>query len=137
MSNRRQAYPSIREGVKAAGSLRRDDLERIFPPMNLTDGSTFVGDLTTIGRKSRQPRKVELRFLFYQGNFYATSTRVEGKHWCQNMIENNAVDVTVKSEKFACTAQQVTDAALRKQVLTLRDSPPQLERVVFEIASNK
>jgi len=117
--------------------LRRDDLERIFPPMNLTDGSTFVGDLTTIGRKSGRPRKVELRFLFYQGNFYATSTRVQGKHWCQNMIKNNAVDVTVKSVKFACTAKQVTDAALRTQVLTLRDSPPQLERVVFEIAPNK
>ena len=105
--------------------------------MILTDGSTVVGDLTTIGRKSGQPRKVELRFLFYQGNFYATSTRVQGKHWCQNMIKNNAVHVTVKSVKFACTAKQVTDAALRKQVLTLRDSPPQLERVVFAITPNR
>jgi deazaflavin-dependent oxidoreductase (nitroreductase family) len=137
LSNRRQAYPSIREGVKAAGSLRRDDLERIFPPMILTDGSTFVGDLTTIGRKSGRPRNVELRFLFYQGNFYATSTRVQGKHWCQNMIKNNAVDVTVKGVKFNCTATQLTDAALRKQILTLRDSPPQLQRVVFEITPNK
>ena len=53
------------------------------------------------------------------------------------MIKNSAVDITVKGEKFSCTAKQVTDAALRKQVLTLCDSPPQLERVVFEITPNK
>jgi len=133
LCNRRQAYPSIREGVKVVGSLCRDDLERIFPPMNLKDGSIVVGHLTTIGRKSGLPRNVELRFLFYKGNFYATSTRVQGKHWCQNMIANNAVEITVKGEKLSCTAKQVSDEALRKQLLTLRDSPPQLERVVFEI----
>ena len=53
------------------------------------------------------------------------------------MIKNSAVDITVKGEKLSCTAKQVTDEALRKQVLTLRDSPPQLERVVFEITPNK
>ena len=53
------------------------------------------------------------------------------------MIENTAVDVTVKGVKFACIATQLTDAALRMQILTLRDSPPQLERVVFEITPNK
>jgi len=101
--------------------------------MNLKDGATVVADLTTIGRKSGLPRTVELRFLFFRGNFYATSTRVQGKHWCQNLIKNHGVDITVKGEKLPCSAKQVTDEALRKQVLTLRDSPPQLERVVFEI----
>ena len=113
------------------------DLERILPPMNFKDGATVVGDLTTIGRKSGLPRTVELRLLFFQGYFYATSTRVQGKHWCQNMIADNAVEITVKGEKLSCTAQQVSDEALRKQVLTLRDSPPQLERVVFEIIPKK
>jgi len=105
--------------------------------MNLKDGSALVANLTTIGRKSGLPRTVELRFLFFRGNFYATSTRVQGKHWCQNMIKNNAVEITVKGEKLSCSAKQVTDEALRQQVLTLRDSPPQLERAVFEIAPNK
>src|SRR5512147_207881 len=105
--------------------------------MNLKDGSTVVADLTTIGRKSGMPRTVELRFLFFRGSFYATSTRVQGKHWCQNLIANNAVEITAKGEKIPCSASQVTDEALRKQVLTLRDSPPQLERVVFEITPNK
>ena len=105
--------------------------------MNLNDGASVVAELTTIGRKSGLPRTVELRFLFFRGNFYATSTKVQGKHWCQNMIANNAVEITAKGEKISCSARQVSDEALRKQVLALRDSPPQLERVVFEITPNK
>jgi len=105
--------------------------------MNSKDSSTIVADLTTTGRKSGLPRTVELRFLIFNGNFYATSTRVQGKHWCQNLIANNAVELAAKGEKIPCTAKQVTNEALRKQVLTLRDSPPQLERVVFEITPNK
>jgi deazaflavin-dependent oxidoreductase (nitroreductase family) len=101
--------------------------------MKLADGSTVVADLTTIGRKTGVPRTVELRFLYYHGSFYATSTKVAGKHWCQNMLKNPAVQISAKGEKFACTAKQVSDESLRTQVLTLRDTPPQLERVVFEI----
>lgn len=101
--------------------------------MNLKDGSNVVADLTTIGRKTGKPRTVELRFLYRSGNFYATSSRVQGKHWCQNMITNPAVEITAKGEKLSCMAKQVTDEVLRKQILTLRDSPPELDRVVFEI----
>ena len=101
--------------------------------MNLKDGSTVVADLTTIGRKTSQPRTVELRFVDHQGSFYASSSKVAGKHWCQNMIGNPAVEMTVKGERLSCTARQITDDTLRRQILTLRDSPPQMERVVFEI----
>lgn len=101
--------------------------------MNLKDGSSVVAHLTTIGRKTGQPRTVELRLLYFNGNFYATSSRVEGKHWCQNMIKNPAVEIRAKGEKLSCTTKQVTDDALRKRILTLRDSPARLERVVFEI----
>jgi len=101
--------------------------------MNLKDGSDIVADLTTMGRKTGVPRTVELRFLYFQGNFYATSNRIAGKHWCLNMIKNPAVEITAKGEKMSCTAKQVTDEELRKRILTMRDNPPQLERVVFEI----
>jgi deazaflavin-dependent oxidoreductase (nitroreductase family) len=123
----------MREG---SSSLCRHEVEHIFRPMNLRDGATVVANLTTRGRKTGLPRTVELRLLFFEGKFYATSSKIHGKHWCQNMIKNNAVDITVNGEKLGCTAKQVSDEALRKQVLTLRDSPPQLERVVFEIAPN-
>ncbi len=101
--------------------------------MNLKDGSTIVADLITIGRKSGQPRTVELNFVYFDGNFYASSSKVKGKHWCLNMIRHPVVEMTVKGEKIACMAKQVDDDALRRQILTLRDSPPQMDRVVFEI----
>ena len=101
--------------------------------MNLKDGSSVVANLTTIGRKTGLPRTVELRFVCFQGSFYASSSRVAGKHWCQNMIRNPSVEMNVEGEKLSCTAKQVSDDKLRRQILALRYSPPQMNRVVFEI----
>jgi deazaflavin-dependent oxidoreductase (nitroreductase family) len=101
--------------------------------MDFKDGASIIANLTTIGRKTGQRRTVELSLVFYQGCFYATSTRVEGKHWCQNMLKNPAVELSVKGEKISCASKQVTDEKLRRQILTLRDSPPLMERMVFEI----
>ncbi len=58
---------------------------------------------------------------------------MQGKHWCQNMLKNPKVDLAVKGKNLSCDARQVTDDHLRRQILTMRDSPPQLDRVVFEI----
>jgi deazaflavin-dependent oxidoreductase (nitroreductase family) len=101
--------------------------------MNLEEGSGVVAHLTTVGRKTGQPRTVELRFVYHRGRFYASSSRVQGKHWCQNMIKNPAVEMTVKGETTACLATRVTDDDLRKQILTSRASPRDMDRVVFEI----
>jgi deazaflavin-dependent oxidoreductase (nitroreductase family) len=101
--------------------------------MDFNDRSTLIADLTTIGRKTGQPRTVELRLVYHNGSYYASSSKVQGKHWCQNMIQNPEVGITFKGKKFACIARQVTDDKLRREILTLRDSPPLMERVVFEI----
>jgi deazaflavin-dependent oxidoreductase (nitroreductase family) len=101
--------------------------------MNLKDGSSVVADLMTIGRKSGLPRTVELRFIYQRGCFYASSSRIQGKHWCQNMLNHPAVEITVKGEKFICTARQVTDDNLRKEILTARGSSRDMDRIVFEI----
>ena len=101
--------------------------------MKLQDGSSLVADLTTIGRKTGERRTVELRFIFYQGSFYATSSKVAGKHWCQNMLKNPAVEVNAKGERLCCTTKQVTDEKLRRHILILRDASPLMDRVVFEI----
>jgi hypothetical protein len=106
---------------------------RIVGSMKLQDGSSIVADLTTIGRKTGEQRAVELRFTYYQGCFYASSSKVEGKHWCQNMLKNPAVELKAQGERFSCMATQVTDGKLRRYILTLRDSPPRMDRVVFEI----
>ncbi|HEU4340478.1 MAG TPA: nitroreductase family deazaflavin-dependent oxidoreductase [Candidatus Binatia bacterium] len=101
--------------------------------MTLKDGSVFVGNLTTTGRKTGRPRTVELRLVYIHGRFYASSGRVEGKHWCQNMIKNPDVEVKAGTRRYACVARTVTDENLRRRVLALRDSPALLDRVVFEI----
>jgi deazaflavin-dependent oxidoreductase (nitroreductase family) len=101
--------------------------------MKLKDGSSIVADLTTVGRKTGQPRTVELRFLCYQGSFYATSSRVKGKHWCENLTRNPSVEIKARGERFTCVAKQVTDEALRRRILELRDTPPASDRVVFEM----
>jgi hypothetical protein len=105
--------------------------------MKLKVGSNVVADLVTVGRKTGLPRPVELRFLYYQGSFYATSIRVEGKHWCQNMLHSPAIEVRAKSESISCTATRLTDDNRRRQILRLRDPTPQLDRVVFEIRPNR
>jgi len=38
------------------------------------------------------------------------------------------------SERFPCIARRVTDEAIRTRILTLRDSAPRMDRVVFEMA---
>ncbi len=105
----------------------------IFLTMDFKDGSTLIADLTTVGRKTGQPRTVELRLVYHNGSYYASSSKVNGKHWCQNMIKNPAVEINVKGNKLACISRQVTDETLRQQILSLRDSPPLMKRVVFEI----
>jgi deazaflavin-dependent oxidoreductase (nitroreductase family) len=101
--------------------------------MDLKDGASIVADLTTIGRKSGLPRTVELRFIYHQGSFYASSSRVKGKHWCENLLENPAVVITVKGQKVAGLARQVNDDKLRREILAARNSLSDLDRIVFEI----
>ena len=101
--------------------------------MELKDGASIVADLTTIGRKSGLPRTVELRFIYHQGSFYASSSRVKGKHWCENLLENPAVVITVKGQKVVGLARQVNDDKLRREILAARDSLSDLDRIVFEI----
>ena len=101
--------------------------------MDLKDGASIVADLTTIGRKSGLPRTVELRFIYHQGSFYASSSRVKGKHWWENLLENPAVVITVKGQKVAGLARQVNDDKLRREILAARDSLSDLDRIVFEI----
>ena len=101
--------------------------------MKLENESVLVATLTTIGRKTGEPRTVELRLVYANGNFYATSSQVGTKHWCRNMIQNPSVQVTVAGERLPCAAKQVTEERLRRRILTLRDSPALMDRVVFEM----
>ena len=102
--------------------------------MKLKNASVFVGVLTTIGRRTGLPRSVELRMVYLEGRFYASSANVQSKHWCRNLIKNPAVKVKAAGESFACEAREVKDEKLRARVLDLRDSPALSSRVVFEMS---
>jgi deazaflavin-dependent oxidoreductase (nitroreductase family) len=123
----------MNDRVKTTARLSHSRQRRIFRLMKLQDGAIIVADLTTTGRKTGSPRTVELRFVYDQGCFYASSSKVEGKHWCQNMLKNAAVEINAQGERFSCVAKRVTDENVRRRILTLRDSAPLMDRVVFEI----
>ncbi len=101
------------------------------------DARTFTGELTTVGRRTGLPRTVELRMARLDGRFYVSSSGVEGKHWCRNMLHNSEVQVRAGGESFACRARLLNNEDLRRRVLSLRDSPPLLDRVVFELTPEK
>jgi deazaflavin-dependent oxidoreductase (nitroreductase family) len=101
--------------------------------MKVADPSVFVGELTTLGRRTGLPRSVELRIVRLDGKFYASSSRIERKHWCLNMIANPEVTVAAGGSSVLCRARRVNEEELRRRVLSLRDAPPLLERVVFEL----
>jgi hypothetical protein len=100
--------------------------------MKVADPSIFVGELVTVGRRTGLERAVELRMICLNGKFYSASSTVDRKHWCRNLLQNSAVSVEAAGERFSCVARRVDDEELRRKVLSLRDSPPELGRVVFE-----
>jgi len=102
--------------------------------MKLRNESVFVGRLTTAGRRTALPRTVELRLVYLDGKFYASSASVQGKHWCQNLVKNPDVEIQVGEEGLRCRARLVGDEKLRMRVLSLRDSPALGNRVVFEMS---
>jgi hypothetical protein len=83
--------------------------------MKLKNESIFVGELTTIGRRTGLARTVELRMVYLNGKFYAASRRVQGKYWCRNMLKNPDVNVKAGGELFS-----LPGAAGRRR----RTSPP-------------
>ena len=101
--------------------------------MKLRNESLFVGELTTIGRRTGLPRTVELRMVYLDGKFYASSASIQTKHWCRNLIKNPSAKVKAGGENFACEARQVAEEKLKARVLSLRDSPPLSNRAVFEM----
>ncbi|MBI4524033.1 MAG: nitroreductase family deazaflavin-dependent oxidoreductase [Deltaproteobacteria bacterium] len=101
--------------------------------MPLQNEAFFVAELTTVGRKTGLPRTIELRTLYLDGRFYASSANIEKKHWCRNMLKNPSVEIRTGNERFRCLAGRVTDEGLRRRVLSFRDSPPLMDREVFEM----
>jgi deazaflavin-dependent oxidoreductase (nitroreductase family) len=89
------------------------DLVRV----ELADGPTV--DITTTGRQSGLPRRIEIWMLDVDGRFFITGTPGR-RDWLANLNENPRLVVHLKRHShvdLAARATAVVDAATRRTVL--------------------
>jgi deazaflavin-dependent oxidoreductase (nitroreductase family) len=76
-------------------------------------------DITTTGRRSGLPRRIEIWMLDVDGRFFITGTPGP-RHWLANLVADSHLVVHLKRRAkldLAATATPVTDDATRRQVL--------------------
>ncbi|MEY2404600.1 MAG: hypothetical protein QOD38_2151 [Acidimicrobiaceae bacterium] len=76
-------------------------------------------DITTIGRRSGQPRRIEIWMLDVDGRFFITGTPGR-RDWLANLRANAQLTVHLKSGEsadLAARAVEVTDDATRRSVI--------------------
>ena len=76
--------------------------------------------LTTIGRKSGQPRVTPLQFETVDGDLYIASARGEEADWFKNILANSKVHVQIGDREFDATAEPVTDPRRIADFIELR-----------------
>lgn len=77
-------------------------------------------DLTTIGRHSGSPARVEIWWFYVEGRFIITGT--PGKRdWYANVLADPTVVVHAGERDLAATATPVSDADFRTRVFTHPD----------------
>lgn len=78
-----------------------------------------VIDITTIGRKSGQPRKIEIWFHNVDGQIYITGTPGT-RDWYANMVENHDITFHLKQSTQAdipATVEPITEPEARWPIL--------------------
>ncbi len=80
-------------------------------------GRHLTIDLTTIGRRSGQPSRIEIWWFRVDGRFVITGTPGP-RDWYANVLADPRVTVHVAGLDLRGTATPVTDAKLRRRVLT-------------------
>ena len=73
-------------------------------------GETEFLYLTTTGRRSGQPREIEIWFTRLDARHYVIAEHLWETHWVQNLLADPRVSVRVGDEAFAARAR-VIDAA--------------------------
>ena len=77
-------------------------------------------DITTTGRRSGQPRRIEIWLLGVEGRFFITGTPGR-RDWYANLLADPALTVHLKQHAKAdlpATARPVSDEATRRWLLT-------------------
>ncbi len=106
--------------------------------LNIPDGSSFLGNLTTIGRVSGKRHTVKLRLVFYEGKFYASRKKTNGD-WVKNIVSNPSVMLEINGKKIEGHAELVKDEKLSKKISELKytDERRENNRLVVEIVPRK
>ena len=65
--------------------------------------------LTTTGRRTGQPRQIEIWFVMADGRFYVLAERFHQAQWIKNILHDPRVRVRVGEHEFDATAR-VLDA---------------------------
>ena len=75
--------------------------------------------LTTTGRKSGEPREIEIWYAELGGRYYLISEQRERAQWVRNLLREPRVDVTVGGRSVRARARvldEAADAALLREV---------------------
>ena len=79
-----------------------------------------VIDITTIGRKTGEPRRIEIWFHRLDGRYYITGTPGRPRDWYANLVAHPEFTFHLKESAtadLAATARPVTDTAEREKIL--------------------
>ena len=74
-------------------------------------------DLTTVGRTSGEPRRIEIWWFRVDGRFVITGTPGP-RDWYANVLSNPAIVVHVDGHDLEATAVPISDPAFRRVVFT-------------------
>jgi deazaflavin-dependent oxidoreductase (nitroreductase family) len=75
------------------------------------DAGTEVLHLTTTGRRSGQPREIEIWFTERAARFYVIAEEGERAHWVRNLLADPQVEWRVGERRFTGRARLVDGAA--------------------------
>jgi deazaflavin-dependent oxidoreductase (nitroreductase family) len=76
--------------------------------------------LTTTGRRSGRPRRIEIWFTRHQGRYYLIAEHERRAHWVQNLLADPAVRVRVGIRRFRARGRVVDHRAERDLVGEVR-----------------
>lgn len=76
--------------------------------------------LTTMGRKSGQPRSTPLQFEEVEGVYYVASARGEKADWYRNLLACPQVSIRVGKKSFSTQAEPIIDPGQVADFLELR-----------------
>lgn len=91
----------------------------------MTAGDAEFLYLTTTGRRSGQPREIEIWFTRHEGRYYLIAEHGDKANWVQNLRADPQVHTRVAESRFEATARVVdanAEPTLCRQVQMLSET---------------